>query len=113
MAWNAAPPSPAPTASQILLGNITANPDSSPCFTYQTQRGRHQRHDDLLRHRRRHHADGADAVIDPVTKQFQTETKALLNVSPRNVFNAWQLAGLGIYEPRPADAAERRRLLLP
>ena len=37
-------------------------------------------------------------LIDPVTKQFQTETKALLNVSPRNVFNAWQLAGLGIYE---------------
>jgi len=25
-----------------------------------------------------------------------TETKALLNVSPRNVFNVWQLAGLGV-----------------
>jgi len=33
--------------------------------------------------------------VDPVTKQFQTETKALLNVSPRNVFNAWELAGAG------------------
>jgi hypothetical protein len=33
--------------------------------------------------------------IDPVTKQFQTETKALLNVSPRNVFAAWSLAGIG------------------
>ena len=33
--------------------------------------------------------------IDPVTKQFQTETKALLNVSPRNVFIAWVLAGMG------------------
>ena len=33
--------------------------------------------------------------IDPVTKPFQTETKALLNVSPRNVFNTWMMAGLG------------------
>jgi hypothetical protein len=37
-------------------------------------------------------------VIDPVTKQFQTETKALLNVSPRNVFNAWTVASLSIFE---------------
>ena len=33
--------------------------------------------------------------IDPVTKQKQTETKALLNVSPRNVFNAFSLASIG------------------
>jgi hypothetical protein len=33
---------------------------------------------------------------DPVTGLYQTETKALLNVAPRNVFNVWQLAGLGI-----------------
>ncbi len=33
---------------------------------------------------------------DPVTGLYQKETKALLNVSPRNVFNVWQLAGLGI-----------------
>jgi len=30
-----------------------------------------------------------------VTKQYQTETKALLNVSPRNVYNALQLANMG------------------
>jgi 2C-methyl-D-erythritol 2,4-cyclodiphosphate synthase len=30
--------------------------------------------------------------VDPVTKQLQTETKALLNVSPRNVVNTWELA---------------------
>jgi hypothetical protein len=35
-------------------------------------------------------------VIDPITKQFQLETKALLNVSPRNVFNVWQLASAGV-----------------
>jgi hypothetical protein len=32
---------------------------------------------------------------DPITRQFQTETKALLNVSPRNVFFAWELTGIG------------------
>jgi hypothetical protein len=37
-------------------------------------------------------------VIDPITRQFQTETKALLNVSPRNVFNVWQLASAGVTE---------------
>jgi hypothetical protein len=32
--------------------------------------------------------------IDPVTRQFQIETKTLLNVSPRNVFHTWQLASM-------------------
>ena len=44
--------------------------------------------------------------IDPVTKQYQKETKALLNVSPRNVFNAWELASLGLtdrIQPTPAS----------
>lgn len=103
MAWNAGS-SPAPAASQILLSNIMPNPDGSACFTYQTV------------------AVGIDddmnsttplvttyfvtdvaitltvqtQLIDPVTKQFQLETKALLNVSPRNVFNAWTLASLGV-----------------
>ncbi len=43
-------------------------------------------------------------LIDPITKQFQTETKALLNVSPRNVFNVWQLASAGAFnrvQPMP------------
>jgi prepilin-type N-terminal cleavage/methylation domain-containing protein len=94
MPWNQTTASAAATASQILLSNITANPDGSPCFTYQLNR-----------------VDTTYFVtdvaitltvqtqqIDPVTKRFQTETKALLNVSPRNVFNAWQLASLGIFE---------------
>jgi len=28
---------------------------------------------------------------DPQTHLFQQETKALLNVSPRNIFDAWEL----------------------
>jgi type II secretory pathway pseudopilin PulG len=80
----------------VLLSNVQPNPGGTPCFTYQT--------------------DGANPAIvvqgtpvvfvldvaitltvqtqqkDPLTGQYQLETKALLNVSPRNVYNAWQLA---------------------
>ena len=45
--------------------------------------------------------------IDPITKQIQTETKALLNVSPRNVFNAWSLAEHRLHRSHPVDAGER------
>lgn len=91
MAWNAAS-SAAPAASQILLSNIMPNPDGSPCFTYQTQvvSGVYYVTDVAIT------LTAQTQLIDPVTKQFQTETKALLNVSPRNVFNAWTLASLGV-----------------
>jgi hypothetical protein len=86
---------PALTDGRILLGNIHDNPGGTACFTYQTAMVPLQ---------------GLNAVfvldvavtltvetqqIDSVTKQFQKETKALLNVSPRNVFNAWSLASIG------------------
>jgi hypothetical protein len=104
MDWNAATKTAA-SASQILLGNITENPNGSACFTYQPS--------NVV-------IDGVTTtyvtdvavtltvqtqLIDPVTKSYQTETKALLNVSPRNVFNAWQLASLGYtqrIQPVPA-----------
>jgi prepilin-type N-terminal cleavage/methylation domain-containing protein len=83
---------PAVTVEQILIDNILPNPDATPCFTYQTQT-----------------INGTTFVLDVAitltvrtqnrdlnTGQFMTETKALLNVSPRNVFNVWQLAGLGV-----------------
>lgn len=83
---------PAITASMSLLNNVIANPDGTPCFTYQEKT-----------------ASGATYVVDvaitltvqtqdkdPVTGLYQTETKALLNVSPRNVFNTWQMAAQGI-----------------
>jgi hypothetical protein len=49
---------------------------------------------------------------DPVTGEFQTETKALLNVSPRNVFNVWQMASLG-YMDRVQGLPDATELLLP
>jgi hypothetical protein len=50
--------------------------------------------------------------IDPVTRQYQTETKALLNVSPRNVFNTWSLAGIG-YTDRIQSTPVSLTTLLP
>jgi type II secretory pathway pseudopilin PulG len=83
---------PEPTVEQILIDNIEANPDGTPCFTYQQKT-----------------VTGTTFVIDvaitltvrtqqedKTTGDFQRETKALLNVSPRNVFNTWQMASLDI-----------------
>ena len=91
MAWTAGS-KPAVAASQILLSNVTSNPNSTPCFTYQTAvvGGNVYVTDVAITLTVR------TQLIDPVTKQYQTQTKALLNVSPRNTFNAWQMASLGI-----------------
>jgi type II secretory pathway pseudopilin PulG len=92
------------TVELVLLNNIMANPDGTPCFTYQEVT-----------------VGGQTFVIgvaitltvrtedvDPVTGLYQMETKALLNVSPRNVFHVWQMAGLNInnrVQPMPATVA--------
>jgi len=93
----------APTSSQALLTNIQTNPGGIACFTYLPSplpvitsvidpgcncAGQGQ-------------TFVLDVAItltvqtqlkDPITNQYQLETKALLNVSPRNVFNVWELA---------------------
>jgi prepilin-type N-terminal cleavage/methylation domain-containing protein len=90
MAFNAT--KAAPTVSQVLLSNIVPNPDASPCFTYQTQAvsGTYYVTDVAIT------LTVQTQLKDPVTNLFQTETKALLNVSPRSVYNAWMMASLGI-----------------
>ena len=93
------------TASQILLPNITANPGNTPCFTYMPRATSPDRlaqslpiTDSYCTCNQSFVLDVAITLtvntqrIDPITKQVQTETKALLNVSPRNVFDTWQLA---------------------
>jgi prepilin-type N-terminal cleavage/methylation domain-containing protein len=80
------------TVDKVLIDNIIQNPGGMACFRYQ-----------------RKSAGGLTYIVDvaitltvesqlrdPTTNQFQTESKALLNVSPRNVFNVWQLAGMGV-----------------
>jgi prepilin-type N-terminal cleavage/methylation domain-containing protein len=87
MSWNSASKTPA-SASQILLGNVTQNPNGSTCFTYQEKQvGTDWYVTDVAVT-----LTVQTQLMDPVTKSFQTETKALLNVSPRNVFNTWELA---------------------
>ena len=90
------------SVDMALLNNITTNPDGTACFTYQQR----------LVNNVPYVVDVAITLTvrtqdkDPVTGLYQKETKALLNVSPRNVFNVWQLAGLGIsnrVQPLPAS----------
>jgi prepilin-type N-terminal cleavage/methylation domain-containing protein len=78
--------------AQVLLSNITPNPGNTACFTYQTS------------------TQGPDTYVTNVaitlttrtqqkdlqTSQYQTETKALLNVSPRNIFEGWEMASAGV-----------------
>ena len=98
---------PALSVEQVLLDNLLPNPPdpggiARPCFTYDQRT-----------------IYGNTYVInvaimttvrtderDQTTGQFQTVTKALLNVAPRNVFNVWQIASLNYrsrIEPLPAD----------
>lgn len=101
MAWNAGAKAAA-TDAQVLLSNIVANPGGAPCFIYQEQAVATT-------------TFVTDVAItltvrteqrDAVTRQYQFETKALLNVSPRNVFEVWELASQGAsdrVQPTPAS----------
>jgi prepilin-type N-terminal cleavage/methylation domain-containing protein len=87
----------AATSSQILLTNIQNNPGGIACFTYMPNPlpvvgGNTYVLDVAIT------LTVQTQMVDPITKQYQTETKALLNVSPRNVFNVWQLASAGVTE---------------
>jgi prepilin-type N-terminal cleavage/methylation domain-containing protein len=110
MAWNKTSKTSA-AASQILLSNITANPRGSACFTYQPL--------NVVINGTTYTFVTDVAVtltvqtqaIDAVTRTFQTETKALLNVSPRNVFNTWELASAGYTDRKQSTPATVTTLL--
>jgi len=81
---------PALTDSLVLLPNIQPNPGGTACFTYQektvpTVSGETY----VLNVAVTLSVQTEQKDID--TNQYQTETKALLNVSPRNVYEAWLL----------------------
>jgi prepilin-type N-terminal cleavage/methylation domain-containing protein len=87
---------PAVNPSMVVLSNVLANPPTAngaavPCFTYQV----------ITVGLNAEFVFVTDVAVtltvqtplqDPQTHQFDRETKALLNVSPRNVFNAYLLA---------------------
>ena len=105
--WNL-PAVPPLDPSMIVLTGVLPNPNSPagaavPCFTYQLQTR------DGVNAARNDMAFVTDVAVtltvqtqnpDPQTPlingqpNYQTETKALLNVSPRNVFNAYEFATL-------------------
>jgi hypothetical protein len=80
-----------PGATQILLDNLT-DPVSGrvPCFTYQQKTVGAQSYVVNLAISLTTRTQTADQVAG-----IQRETKSLLNVAPRNVFNAWLLASMG------------------
>jgi len=98
----------APGIEQILVENVQPNPGNAPCFTYQEETIAN----DVF-------VIGVAITLtvqsqdkDPITQKYQQESKALLNVSPRNVFNAWQMYSLQLYnrvQPTPPATA----LLMP
>lgn len=98
---------PAVTVGDILLSNILPNPGGTACFTYNPSPlpvvgGNTYVLDVAIT------LTVQTQTRDTYTKQFQLETKALLNVSPRNVFNVWQLASAGVtnrVQPMPATVA--------
>jgi prepilin-type N-terminal cleavage/methylation domain-containing protein len=91
-------------ASMALLTNITANPGAVPCFNYQVQQvGTNSYVTDVAIT-----LTAQTPNVDPVTRQLQSETKSLLNVSPRNVYDAYSNASLGFntrVQPMPPTIA--------
>jgi prepilin-type N-terminal cleavage/methylation domain-containing protein len=86
---------PAADNTMTLLNNILTNPvDTSgnavPCFNYQVQ----QLGTGYVVTNVAVTLTVQTQIRDSQTGQFQPETKALLNVSPRNVFEVWDTARL-------------------
>jgi type II secretory pathway pseudopilin PulG len=73
--------------SMILLNNVLSNPNNTPCFTYQVQQANGQYFVTDVAVTMTVQTQQQDAQ----THQYQSETKALLNISPRNVFYVWEL----------------------
>jgi prepilin-type N-terminal cleavage/methylation domain-containing protein len=99
-------PKPLVDPSMYLLNNVEPNPTGTGCFSYQVQNAS---------------VNGVptpfvtDVAVtltvqtqlkDPQTHQFQRETKALLNITPRNVYYVWEATSLGEVprnQPMPAN----------
>jgi hypothetical protein len=110
MAYNATS-KPALTDAKVLLSNVVPNPGGTACFTYQTT---------SINVNGTNFTFVLDVAItltvqtqqiDPITRTHQTETKALLNVSPRNVFDAWAFAAIGYTDRMQSTPASILSLL--
>jgi len=92
-------------AKQILLPNLASsgNPNNTPCFVYQERPIN-------CNSTASNPCFVSDVAVtltvqtqqpDPFTGLYQKETKALLNVSPRNVFDAYDLSTLSNNRVQP------------
>jgi prepilin-type N-terminal cleavage/methylation domain-containing protein len=97
---------PAPNPTMYLLNNVEPNPNGTGCFSYQVQNAS---------------VSGVSTpfvtdvavtltvqtqLLDPQTNRYQQETKALLNITPRNIFYVWEATSLGEVprnQPMPAN----------
>jgi len=90
-------------SSMIILNNLSRNPANAagvvtPCFTYTVS----PTNNVVFVVNVGITLTAQSVLQDPQTHQFQTESKALLNVSPRNVYQAWMLSGAGLnYRVQP------------
>jgi prepilin-type N-terminal cleavage/methylation domain-containing protein len=80
--------------SMILINNIQPNPGGTPCFTYQEKTVQNSPINAVVN-------VGITLTVqtqyaDPQTHKFVTESKALLNVAPRNIFYGWQMGNAGM-----------------
>jgi prepilin-type N-terminal cleavage/methylation domain-containing protein len=92
------------TPDLALINHVVPNPDGSACFTYDED----DANNEIYVINVAITLTVETATLDPTTRQRQRETKALLNVAPRNVFNTWQLANLKILnrvQPMPPTVA--------
>jgi Tfp pilus assembly protein PilW len=97
-------PKPANAPGQVLIDTVQANPGGTPCFIYQRNTAAGQTFITNVAVT----LTVATVNVNRNTGVVEQETKALLNVAPRNVFNVWQLAALGItnrVQPTPASVA--------
>jgi prepilin-type N-terminal cleavage/methylation domain-containing protein len=94
----------APNNYEVILPYLAPNPSDAACFTYEEVQKSGDSYD----------VDVSvtltvqTQIADPQTHQIQKETKALLNVSPRNIYDGYQLAAGGVanrIQPMPATVA--------
>lgn len=99
--WKAAS-KPAVTPANVLLDNVWPNPPQTvggpnlPCFQYQLDALSSSYVLDVALT-----LTAQTQQVDPITRQYQRETKALLNISPRNTISAWQSAGGNVNRVQP------------
>lgn len=97
-----------PLSQAALLTTLQNNPGNAPCFTYQPPRTGPTVGPDTYVVDVAVTLSVQTQIVDPETGAFQNETKALLNIAPRNVVEAWELASASVtnrVQPMPTDVA--------